>query len=339
MSKKNVKIHIELLRIIAIFLVIYNHTRADGFNLYMNTDSVVTYFASLSFSVFCKVAVPVFFMISGALLVSKEESIKDLFLKRILRIVLVILIFTLLQYIRLCIANNNEFSIKTYFAICYSGNVIEPYWYLKAYLGYLLVLPFLRAIARNLDLTGYKYLLVLGACKIIIDIISIVTGYQMNVTIAICSDIMFYPLLGHMIENVYCPGFLKKNCFAIPLLIGVLTFTVVCAHVYKNITGSFNDLFLSVSVFPLAALLYIAIKNMQITGKIKTDVLKWLGGCVFGAYLIEDVVRNFITYRLHWNFSVPSAFISVILFTLVSTAISLICILPFKKIPLINKLI
>ena len=93
MSGNQKKTHLELIRLAAIFLVIWNHTRANGFGLYLTSDGVplvVGYFLS----VYCKIAVPLFLMVSGALLIPKKEGIKELFKKRILRIVLVIVVFT-----------------------------------------------------------------------------------------------------------------------------------------------------------------------------------------------------------------------------------------------------
>ena len=78
---KAYKIHFEVLRLLAIFLVVFNHTKEKGFDLYRYTDSAVIYYAGYSLSILCKVAVPLFFMISGALLIGREESIRDLFKK------------------------------------------------------------------------------------------------------------------------------------------------------------------------------------------------------------------------------------------------------------------
>lgn len=89
---KQKKLYIEILRIIAIAFVIFNHTGKNGFQLYSITDNEIMYVIYLTMAVICKIAVPIFFMVSGALLLNKEESIKDLYKRRVSRIVLVILI-------------------------------------------------------------------------------------------------------------------------------------------------------------------------------------------------------------------------------------------------------
>lgn len=71
MSNKH--LDIELMRILACFFVIYNHTGVQGFYLFSLYDSSSsTYLMGLFLSVFCKFAVPIFFAISGALLLDRD---------------------------------------------------------------------------------------------------------------------------------------------------------------------------------------------------------------------------------------------------------------------------
>ena len=57
-------LHLDLLRIIAIFFVIFNHTGDRGYMLFTDNVGTALYFPYMAFSVLCKVAVPIFFMIS-----------------------------------------------------------------------------------------------------------------------------------------------------------------------------------------------------------------------------------------------------------------------------------
>ena len=91
-ATKGKKIYIEVLRCIAIFFVIFNHTEEYGFDLYKETAETLPYIIYLTISILCKAAVPIFFMISGAMLLGKEESIKTLYKKRVLRFLMVIIV-------------------------------------------------------------------------------------------------------------------------------------------------------------------------------------------------------------------------------------------------------
>ncbi len=343
MRQKETKIHLEILRILAIILVLFNHTREHGFDLYKNVTLSISGITSYTLAIFCKIAVPLFFMISGALLIPKEETYKELFLKRILRMILVLVLFTLLQYVRLCYATRESFDIVDFFRILYADNIIQPYWYLKAYLGYLLVLPLLRAAAKSFAPGDYRYIAVLGGILMGCNVILILTGYSMNVNLVLCADIIFYPLLGYALEQGYSPKFLAKRGLSAILLVGILVVTVFFGELYHNITGLWNETFLAVSVFPMATLFYALVRGPKDGLRFASDrvnaLIQAMGSCVFGVYLIEDVIRNVLDYRLHWNFAIPSPCISALLYSVVCVLIGFVCIYPLKKIPFLKKII
>lgn len=68
---------LDLLRIIACFLVIVNHTNSVIF-LGSSPDSL-DWYVSLTYFFISKIAVPIFFMISGYLLLKKEDNYKKAF--------------------------------------------------------------------------------------------------------------------------------------------------------------------------------------------------------------------------------------------------------------------
>ena len=76
---KEKRLDYELMRILAIFLVVFNHTENRGFFLYQVPGcSGINAILSLLLATVCKIAVPLFLMISGGLLFLRQESLKDL---------------------------------------------------------------------------------------------------------------------------------------------------------------------------------------------------------------------------------------------------------------------
>lgn len=66
------RLDIELMRIVATFFVIFNHTGDKGFFLFSLYDAhSIQYWIYLFISVFCKFSVPLFFMIAGSLLLNR----------------------------------------------------------------------------------------------------------------------------------------------------------------------------------------------------------------------------------------------------------------------------
>ena len=76
MQQNNRYEYLDVLRIIAIVFVLFNHTNGYGFFLFSTVENTGAYIISLILSVVCKCAVPIFFMVSGRLLMEREESLR-----------------------------------------------------------------------------------------------------------------------------------------------------------------------------------------------------------------------------------------------------------------------
>lgn len=294
------QVYLEVLRLFAIFFVIYNHTRNFGFYLYSDlNDYSIQYFISLVMSLVCKCAVPIFFMISGAVLLGKEESVRNLFVRRILRLAIIYAIFVFIQYMRLVrVAGFETFDIKRYLLYLYSEDIIEQYWFIKAYLAYLLMLPILRLIVKSAKPQHYYYLLAVNMVFILVALIYVLTGHNFNVYVQMRTNTIMYPLLGYFFSNVFE---VKKDKKSYAVVIGsILIITVIgCGlqmyhyavnHEYTDyITNITTDLY-AIAFFVLAKMLFT---NEGMSDKAK-KVLCILGSGTFGAYLMEDIVRGFL---------------------------------------------
>ena len=140
---------LDLLRIFAILLVIFNHTNERGFYRVLTDDpGTFLYWFNLFFSVACKVAVPLFFMISGALLLKKDESIGATY-KRGIRIVIDHVLFSLLFYEVQAWQTGIPLTLKAFLTGTVHTN-FPHLWYLYTYIGFLLVVPVLRGFVRGL---------------------------------------------------------------------------------------------------------------------------------------------------------------------------------------------
>ena len=86
-------LHIEFLRFLCIWLVMFTHSATEGFSIFIHRPESLFYPFYLAVPFWVKTAVPIFFMISGALLLGREEPISTIFKKRIWRFLQVIFVF------------------------------------------------------------------------------------------------------------------------------------------------------------------------------------------------------------------------------------------------------
>lgn len=334
----NKQIYLEILRIFAIFLVIYNHTKNQGFSLYADlNDYSFQYFLSLILSLVCKCAVPIFFMISGAVLLGKEESVRDLFVKRIFRLVIIDVIFVLLQYLRLVrLAGFETFSVKTYLHYLYSEDILEQYWYIKAYLAYLLMLPILRLIVKNAKKEHYYYLIGLNIVFIIVAIIYIFTGQNLNVYVQIRTNTILYPLIGYYLANVADINRGRKNyCIVFGSIIGLIIIGCGIQLYYYNAYHEYTDYVSNVTTDLFAMAFFILARMLfdnDRIGKKAGRIICLIGSGTFGAYLMEDIIRGLIDdICINMNTFMPMM-LSCIIFVIISMVIAISITIVINKI-------
>ena len=123
------KTYIELLRIIAIFLVMFNHTWVYGFSYFNQCVGTPWYWFYLFWSILVKIDVPLFFMISGALLLKKEEeSVTVLYKKRVSKIIIALSLFSFISYLFLIYKGQvDNFSIIGFLKGLWEGNISGQY--------------------------------------------------------------------------------------------------------------------------------------------------------------------------------------------------------------------
>lgn len=141
MAKGNFTTGMDTARVGACFMVIMLHVAAVNFNVFDDQWWASNFYDSLT-----RGCVPVFLMISGVLLLNKQEDLPAFFTKRFAR-VLPPLLFWSLFYMAWNTSQGVHYGawsgwIKT----LASGPVVFHLWYLYAILGIYLFVPFLRNI-------------------------------------------------------------------------------------------------------------------------------------------------------------------------------------------------
>ena len=357
---KNKLIHIEILRIFAACLVIFDHAGPNGYFLFsFYPFATMPYFAYMLFTVISKIDVPLFLMITGALLLKKDMTPKKIFTK-IIRMLIVLFIFSAIFYIRLHILKySNKFTIQDFFIRLYKGDIIIPYWYIYAYISFLLAFPFLRAIVKSLPKNTYKYLIVLDI--IFIGIIPCleyrfstgsITINQYAKISWLFTNIVLYPLVGYYLENLIDISKLNKKSLLISALIAIFGILISCYMTYfkHRTTGICTEIetqdYLDLFALPNCIFVYLSIKilcdKINFPNLINKVILS-MGKCSFGIYLLHmaiiesKFINNLLkqlTNVLHFN-----QMISIYILCFLTLIICYVITFILKIIPGIKNLI
>ena len=353
MKEKQREYYLDLIRIAAIMAVIAIHTELGELYMQMPLGSF-SYYVCMFFSMLISFSPAIFFMVSGALLMEKEESIATIWKKRILRIFLDLFVVSLLYFILdvktgRCAADPLAFIINLFSKPC-----ITPFWYLYAYLSFLICLPFLRGMAKAMNETTGKYLFVLGI--ILLSVLPelqrvLLKDFSLQADLRwdwLLSNVVLFPMLGYVIHKkismekikIYLPILCIVNVIWLVYQTYVATAASVAAG--QSLT---SDGYREICAMLNAVTIFMLFKFIQEKGFLKkgTVVFSEIGGCVFGIYLFHgfflDRIRLVGKFRelLFSPFDglvmlIPSFLWILIVFTAVGLGVWII-----RRIPVIRK--
>lgn len=336
-SLKREKGYLDVLRVIAIFLVVYNHTGGNAFELFLKQKEFFWYQLSIVLNIVCKAAVPIFFMISGALLLRKKESITFVLKNRVFKFVTILIVFSALQYLFLFFTKQNtSLSIKTFITLIYSSRVIIPYWYLYAYIGVLLLLPILQKLASVLEEKDFKYIIMLHFLIIcVVPIINSFLGLKMNANpflgmLGVLTNNCIYLLIGYYLDNYIKVKSIGKKKLIFYFVFSLLFIGLGYVMLKNSISmGEYNKNISSYYTSFIAIMIFITIKRMYYNKLSINFIFLFLAKYSFGIYLVESNIRYIlkpmiVELNLVFNPMVAS-FITILLVMLIGASISKLC--------------
>lgn len=354
----NRKPYLDILRILALFLVVFNHTALFSPGEISPAEPV--YWVILLADECCKLAVPVFFMVSGALLLHRDEPTAALLRKRVLRFVLLILLFVGGQLLFASHVSGMGWSWKRYMASCLTGEIYShitaayAVWFLYAYLGMLVLLPLLRRLAQGM--ANSHFLLLMGlqvACLVVFPAVSCAfTGkpaFFLNRFLPFADGVyppfcwthcIFYAFLGYFLEHRMTarPGAGQLAAWGISA--GLLLLAGCAAvHATMGTNIDYNPFLKSFLMVPCCYIFLAAKWNRGLAAMppAAQGLLTWLAGGVFAGIMLENILRHFMLPHvfalLGQGFAAHCAAVAAV------SVVALACGSVLKSVPLLRKVL
>ena len=313
MSYRNNKL--DLLRVMSMIMVIIIHI-ANYYCRSYSDISKASYLGALIFNAISRISVPIFFMISGATLLSKKYD-KDKNRLRIKRRIIILTVITIIY-----IAWDTCFMNKS---IDIVSLLYKPerklLWFMYAIISIYISLPFVKCMIDNMGVREDKLFVILwisfnGVLKYI--------GISDYFRIPIIDGTYYlgYFIIGYLIMKYSKEIELKKkNWFWI--LITMLSFIIIITITYivslnnnKHFTGllTYSNLFIIVSSIASFIFIYFNVKD------ISNPIISKLSYLSFGIYLIHGILLNlimkYIPYKnINSYIGIPVILIVILLFS------------------------
>lgn len=301
----NKQADISIMRIVATLAVIFLHTcntlanNAEAFHLTVSQQL----FFNCGYSLM-NWSVPLFFMMTGALLLGKDHkiTIRICICKYVKRMILALVIFGVpFSWIEI-------FSIKRVFSLAsiilgfqniFTGDSWGHLWYLYAIIAVYLVLPVLKAFTDTCTRKELRsMIIVLSIFDLWIPIIKAFTGIEIAFSVAIGAYSVFYLFLGkYLIDGI---PHLLNNRKIVGVLLGISASCVVGMNffLYPNATAYVG--YNSPVIALISSLVFILLRGTVVSSR-HVDLLWSIDRLCFGAYLIHPVFTNFVYKFLHFT--------------------------------------
>lgn len=300
-------IYFDLLRVAAVFFVIMLHVSAESWG-----SADVTSYEWQIYNLFDSISrwgVPVFVMISGALFLERNIPPERLLKKYVLKVMLLYFVWSLVYALIYQLILQND--LDGFFLSWITGHY--HLWFLRMIAGLYLIVPFLKRITEDRDLT--RYYLILGgviafAVPETVSLISLfsdsyASAFRTFIERAYLGFFVNFPVyfvLGLCLRRAK----LSRGTECALLQLGVIGFllTIVLsmwASAYKEApvssfytNSTLNVAFEAVGVFILFRKLFSARKF----GPKAERVISGLSKYTLGVYLVHPLVMTFFAQRI-----------------------------------------
>jgi len=323
------KNYISNLRNIATFAVILLHVTAP-FVLQFNKISFASWQLANLLDSMLRFGVPVFVMISGAVLLDRQEPLNTFLSKRLKRVVVPFLFWSIVYFIFVYAGSFQKFSTPQLFQILINKLLKGTYyhlWYVYMILGVYLFIPIIRKWVQNSTKQEIHYFLLLWALTLLIN--TDMAKYIPSIEVLYFSKYLGYLVLGYYLDKHIATYRSKNTLYLMFFVFGAVLTLLSTSYLsvkqnqlniaYYNYLSP-NVCLLSIGIFLLGK----SFLNSSNTLSINLDRHS------YGIYLVHVLVLHYV-YRLTGQFNIDKnsplkLFIYILVISIITYVVSYLLI-------------
>ena len=340
------QLYLDLLRIISIFAVITLHVAASIAGNFSKVPPDHWMVANIIDSItrFC---VPVFFMISGALVLgdNRNYQFSYLFRKRILRILIPFIIWSLfyLYYFQ----QQPSFDLLNGLYTITIKPAMYHLWFVYPLIGLYLLIPLLGTFVTHAKDSIIHYFLILWFVVAILNpLLNTLVGYQPPIFLLPKNLEEVWLYTGYFVLGFYLSkkSFNFNKLLPIFLIVSGIVITILATDYFSYKHGRFYDVFyryttpnvlmVSIGVFWIIQMLSSKLETLK---PMSCSLLIKLSEASFGIYLMHIMILNQVNIRLHLDANTFHPAIGILLTSVCVFIISAVLTHLIRQIPFIGK--
>lgn len=336
MKEKNY--NLEAVRMVSFILVIAIHVT----NYFCRAYGRITqgeYLFALFLDTAARVSVPAFFMISGALLLGREEPVRK-HVQRLLRFAGVLIVWSAVYYFWNIYYMGTPYDLRN---ILYEPTEAHL-WYLYAMIPIYLVLPFFQILCRGMDIKMERIFLLITTVAVAGNYGMWLIGEEAYYDLPLIGDRIYayYIFLGYYLykyrKHIRLSQHMLLTAAIISMAAAFFTTLIVTEITGRHYEGALTYACPFIALMSASFFLFmIRLHACNIKpGEQVRKVMDLFCGCSFGIYLIHILFLD--TYKKYVEAWEISAWIAIPGLIILITLVSFVCVFAMRRFKIGRKI-
>lgn len=290
----------DSLRALATIAVIILHVTAP---LLTSMESLTDWWIGNIIESSVRFSVPIFFMLTGALLFDKEYAINTFLKKRFFRVIIPFLFWSIpyiLFSLTLKVMHKEDldfFKVFTFIIDQFKNGSSYHLWFVYTLLGIYLFTPIIGKWIRNSTNKEILYFLILWLITVLFTY-PFLSTFETKIDLSYFTGFLGYTILGYYLKKIKFDSSQKKDSIAILLFFTGLIVTIIGTYFLFILKGEKDELYyqyLTLNVLMCSIGIYLYIKDKTIKNQYTLRLLNLMNRFSYGIYLVHVLVLTFLT--------------------------------------------
>ena len=334
----------DLIRVLAIYLVVVIHVSGQLTNAWGKIAEAQWLIADI-YGGIARIGVPLFFMLSGYLLLPHSESLRSFYGKRMLKIAIPFVVWSVIYISMNCAGHPGTCTRDYLLQFILLKRSFFHLWFLYSLLGIYFIIPLLRLMIRaDTDRRLLWYLIVLWLIfQPVRTLMDQFLHFYININAPLSTGFLPYFILGYLLGEITLTRariIWAAIVFGAGALITIVG-TYLLTRAYSQFNGYFYD-YVTMGVILSTGAGFVLLRALSEVGFLASarfhSATRWVAGGTFGVYLVHVLVLWGLDW-LHINSFMGLALWSIPLVATLIFAIAFLITRLLQKIPVVNYIV
>lgn len=339
-------VYLDYLRVLATFLIVVIHVSAQ--NKYVVDVNSYTWKVFNVFDGLSRWAVSEFIMISGVLFLRRDVSIKRIYAKNVLRMLVIFAFWSVLYAVNDC---GNDFGAAIYAVITGHYHM----WFLLMITGLYILTPIMKQISEKEKVLKYFLILSLVFSVVVPQISTLINDFGnqkmiilntavndsiKNMNMKMVLGYTGYFLLGFYLNNKEFSRYHRMVLYILGM-VGILV-TIVFDDMISTRSGVCVENYsvpLSIGVLLTSVAFFVLIKQLFYSSSICSKQFERMSTYCLGIYLVHPMIIDCLDKYIGLNTLVFNPVESVFIISVIVFLISFIMSAVMNAVPILNKVV